>query len=294
MINPELGYSDKTQALIERQCRNVERKSFRLQKDKAAEAILKTYDLFDLPRPKRVVWCADPFTSVYQGSARSALDYDFDYYIIQHEYIENPDEDLPVNDNDHKYLAYCELLMEAKEHGAGYRVEWEDTLYIVPTPLVVIDSQNRFHNEDGPAIRWKQGKSFYFLYGESFEKELWERVTSGNFTAKELMAIEDTDKRAIAMTYLAPADMIEQMHMKLLHVGIKGNKLYECKNYLDSGETEYALWMKDASTPRQFIHFVPKDFDFHKNADEATAGCFRNGGGDLMPLEDYLLIEQEA
>jgi len=184
--------------------------------------------------------------------------------------------------------------LQALEAGAGYRVEYEDILYIVPTPLVVIDAQNRFHSEDGPAIRWKQGKKFYYLYGENFEKKLWDRITSGNLTAQEMMAIEDTDQRSIAMTYLRPEDMIQQMNMKLLHTGIKGNKLYECKNYLDSGETEYALWMKDASTPREFIHFVPKDFDFHKNADEATAGMLRNGAGDRLPLEDYLAISEEG
>ena len=56
-----MDYSQKTQDLIERQCRNVERKDFVLDKKKSEELIMKTYDLFRLPRPKKVVWCKDIF-----------------------------------------------------------------------------------------------------------------------------------------------------------------------------------------------------------------------------------------
>jgi hypothetical protein len=214
--------------------------------------------------------------------------------VFSYEYVRNPESEWPPNENDEKYLAYSELLLQALEYGAGYRVEWEDTLYIVPTPIVRIDSQNRFHSDDIPAIQWKGGWKGHYLYGEYFEKKLWSRITSGNFTAKELMEIEDSDQRSIAMTYLVPSDMLEQLNAKLLHTGVRGNKLYECKDYLGSDKTEFALWMKDASTPREFISFVPKDFDHHNNADEATAGMFRTGDGRSMPLEDYLNLSVEA
>jgi len=36
MIDKKLGYSPKTQELIDRMCRNVERKDFKLEKKKAA------------------------------------------------------------------------------------------------------------------------------------------------------------------------------------------------------------------------------------------------------------------
>lgn len=47
-------YSKKTAELIERQCRNVERADFDLDKKSAEESILKTYDIFNLPRPKKI------------------------------------------------------------------------------------------------------------------------------------------------------------------------------------------------------------------------------------------------
>ncbi len=56
-----MEYSTKTQELIDRQCRNVERLAFKLEKKKAEECLLKTYDLFGLSRPKNIIWLKDIF-----------------------------------------------------------------------------------------------------------------------------------------------------------------------------------------------------------------------------------------
>src|SRR3990167_4689006 len=74
-------YSQATEALIDRMCRNVERKDFVLNKEMAEECILKTYDLFNLKRPSNVVWFKDIFDEKWgkicdlawsAGSVRSA------------------------------------------------------------------------------------------------------------------------------------------------------------------------------------------------------------------------------
>ena len=124
-----MDYSKETAELIERQCRNVERSDFVLEKKKAEELILKTYDLFNLTRPKKIQWCVDLSDKDFQRSAWSAgsawsawsaIDYDFDWYIFEFEYCKNPDASRLPNENDWKYLEYCELLMQAKEAGLGY------------------------------------------------------------------------------------------------------------------------------------------------------------------------------
>jgi hypothetical protein len=71
MIDEKLGYSPKTQKLIEKLYKLAERKSYTLKKKEAEETILKTYDLFDLPRPKNVVWF-DHLTQEFLGNAYSA------------------------------------------------------------------------------------------------------------------------------------------------------------------------------------------------------------------------------
>jgi hypothetical protein len=250
-------YSQATQDLIDRIIRCEKREDFILDKPKAEECILKTYDLFNLKRPSKVVWLADIFDKEYQEKsklrwlskptwlmesawpadsiwlmestrlvssvrlmestrsaesarsawsaestrsawlawlewssdsmwlAESALDYDFGCYISKFEYCQNPHKDRPPNSNDIKYLEYSELLLQAKEYGMGYRVEYKDTLYCVPTPLVLLDNQKRFHSLEKPAIRWKGGSEFYFIHGVNFPKDLWEKIIN-----KELISIE--------------------------------------------------------------------------------------------------------
>ena len=199
-------YSQKTADLIERMCRNAERKDFVLDKKKAEECLLKTYDLFGLKRPKKIAWYTDIFEKEFDDAARSAgaawaaPDYDFDWFVIENEYCENPEGEKP-NRHDKIYLQYSELLMEAKEAGLGYRVEWEDTLYLVPTPLVLLNQQNQFHSPHAPAIRWKDGSKFYYLNGVNFPFNLWQKVVSREMSMKEVLAIEDIDQRTQAMRF---------------------------------------------------------------------------------------------
>jgi len=81
----------------------------------------------------------------------TALDYDFDYFVIEHEYCKNRKDNKgdDPNENDRKYLKYSELLLQALEYGLGYRVEWEDTLYLIPTPIVRIDQLVRHYKDYG-------------------------------------------------------------------------------------------------------------------------------------------------
>lgn len=177
-----MNYSQKTQDLIDRQCRVAERKDFILNKELAEELIMKTYDLFNLERPKNTKWFVDlsskewhrlysptshswsnrpnisaisawlsssaflassnglawlPSSARSTRSNSSALDYNFDLFVFAFEYKENQTNG-PINENDIKYLEYCELLLQAKEAGLGYMIEWEDTLYLVPNKNTII------------------------------------------------------------------------------------------------------------------------------------------------------------
>lgn len=282
-----MNYSKETHELIERMCRNVERASFKLDKKKAKEAILNTYDLFDLPRPKKVVWFDSPLEKDFEdnssyawsawsawstrsawsawsawsagsaGSARSArsawsagsaswtgLDYDFDWYVIEHEYIKNRKDnpgDEP-NEHDEKYLAYSELLMEAKEAGLGYRVELDDVLYLAPTPIVKIDEQNRFHSEKEPAIKWK-GSETYMLHGVKFEKEWWYKIVNDKLSPEEILAIDNIEHRRIAWEYMNKKKLEGLKDFKVLDEIKDDGKGYPMRviqfNHPDAGEIRY-------------------------------------------------------
>jgi len=178
--------------------------------------------------------------------------------------------------------------MQAKEYGAGYRVEWEDTLYIVSTPLVRIDTQNRFHSEDAPAIRWKGGKEFYYLRDESFDKPLWQKIVDKTITADEVMKIADSDKRAIAISMLKPEEMLKQLKAELIDTGAEGTKLYACKNFMGTRKIEYCMFMKDWSTDRTFIEFVPPAIGRKGSAVLCQAAAYG------IPEDQYLAINDRG
>lgn len=247
-----MDYSPKTQELIERQCRNVERKDFVLDKKLSEELILKTYDLFGLDRPKKVVWFNDLTSDTWNDvassawsawsawsassassarsawsarSALSALDYDFDWYIFTFQYKEDQ-VCAPINENDIKYLEYCELLMSAKEAGLGYRIEWEDTLYLVPTPIVRLndDTPPQFHSDQLPAISWKDGQELYYLDGVNLPKKLWQKIISKEMSFSEIMKIEISDQRTVALKY-NPQAIIKE-NATLIDKDNRNNELY--------------------------------------------------------------------
>ena len=324
-------YSQKTEELIERMCRNVEREDFVLDKSKAEELILRTYDLFNLPRPKNIVWCKDIFDKNFQRSTRSAgstrsarsaesagstrsawsawsawstesaesawstgstgsawsawsaLDYDFDWYVFEFEYCQNPNKGKLPNENDLKYLEYSELLMQAKEVGLGYRIEWEGTLYLIPTPLVKINARNLFHSDIYPAIRWKDGREFYHLNGVNFPEDLWKKVVSKEMPFEEILAIKDIDQRTQAMRYGDVQKFFEHTKSTLLDSSDKGNELWFVPQSAGIFRIDaYFLKYKDPSTDKIYMSGIDPEIGQKKDADLSMA--WKHGG---IPLEDY-------
>ena len=240
-----MDYSQETQNLIDRMCRNVERADFELDKKNAEECLLKTYDLFKLKRPQKIVWFKNIFSTKWGDVARSAesawsagsaLDYDFNWYIFEFEYCQNPDKDRLPNKNDRRYLEYCELLMKAKEYGLGYRIEFKDILYLVPTPLVRLDKQNRYHSELGQSLWWKDGKKFYYLHGVNFPEDLYYKVISGDMPMAEILKIKDIDQRTQAIKYAK--DGLRDFYLK------QGGKKIDEIDKLDYKKrpVHYELW----------------------------------------------------
>ncbi len=342
-----MDYSQKTQDLIDRMCHIVERKDFVIDKKRAEELILKTYDLFNLMRPQKIVWCIDIFDKNYgkacdsarsarsagsawsagsAGSARSAwsagsagsagsawsawsarsagsagsawnarsarsarsagsagsawsawsagsawnaLDYDFDWYIFEFEYCQNPDKDKLPNKNDFKYLAYCDLLIKANEAGLGYMVEHEDILYCVPTPLVLIDAQNRFHSLEKPSIRWKGGAEFYYIHGANFDKGLWEKIVNKKLEALEILKLSNIEQRYIALKLFGASNLLKELKGELLDKSNR-NELYGLKNIIPDKILKL-LKYRCPSTGREYVKFVPYEFE---NADVAQAWSF--------------------
>ena len=302
-----MNYNQKTQDLIDRMCRYVERKEFTLEKKKAEEKLLQTYDLFNLPRPKKLIWLKSPFDEKFAMSAMSArsamsawfamsagwtgLDDDFYYFVFEYEYYLNPDLDKLPNEHDKKYLKYSELLLECLEAGLGYRVEWEDTLYLAPTPIVRLnnDTPPTYHSDQLPAIKW-DNQEFYYLDGVNLQKDLWQSILSQKMTFKEIMAIEISDQRTVALKYNPQAILNE--NSILVHKDDRNNELYRIEGQALNRDLGFdKIWFLKMLCPtgRIFIEGVPPD-EAEKNPNATNMQALLCG----LTLSEYQIMKLES
>ena len=165
----------------------------------------------------------------------------------------------------------------------------EDTVYIIRKPIFLArDEQGRLHNDSRMAIEWADGKGIYFLHGQEFGKELFDKIASQKMTIKDVMAIENADQRTMAISMLRPDRLLKHMGAKLVHTGQRGTKLYEVKNFMDTGDTEYCMHMQDSSTDRSFIEWVEPKVGKKHDADAAQAAAWG------LSKEVYLSLGAEA
>ena len=144
----------------------------------------------------------------------------------------------------------------------GYRVEWEDVLYCAPTPIVRLneDAPPQYHSDQLPAIAWKGGAEFFYLDGVNFEKELWQKVVSKEMTFKEIMAIEISDQRTVALKY-NPEAIIKE-NAKLIHADNRSNELYLIEGQQINKDLDFPkIWFLKMLCPtgRTFVEGVPPD-----------------------------------
>jgi len=186
-----------------------------------------------------------------------------------------------------KWITIQTELLKALENGLGFYFPMRDKLILVPIPRMILAAE-RLHYDHGKAVSWSDGTGFYFLRGVQFEEPLYNKIVNLDLTAEEVLTIPNADQRAAAMSMLRPDRLLKQMKAELIHTGIKGTELYLVKNFMGTRRTEYCMHMKDASTDRTFIEWVEPTIGKQGNADLCQANAFG------IPVEDYILIDQEA
>ena len=198
------------------------------------------------------------------GLAELAVDYDFDWYVFAFEYCQaNKD----FNKNDLLYLDYCELLMRAQEYGLGYRVEYDNTLHLVSTPLVLLDSDNRFHSDNAPAIRWKEGAELYFIHGVKVDKKIV--LNPETITKEEIVNEKNEEVRRVMAERVGAEKFCKMMNFEVLSEDDFG-ALLQTKINEDIYTYAHVLC---PSTGREYYLQVPHDLDEALLALRASKGA---------------------
>lgn len=148
----------------------------------------------------------------------------------------------------------------------------------------------QLHSDQAPAIEWHDGYKMWCLDGSTYTHDVWEKIVTQTATMEDVQRIENADARAIAMRYLRPDRLLKACNAKLISTGVKGTRLYEVPNFMDTGRTEYLMLMTCPSTGREFVEGVHPDIGAQGDADLAQASAWVDEDGNPLCLEDYLTM----
>ncbi len=122
------------------------------------------------------------------------------------------------------------------------------------------DEDNRMSNDQRSAISWRDGYEQFYLDGVFFRKELWEKIVSKTMTFQEIMAIEISDQRTVALKY-NPEAIIKE-NAQLVHKDHRNNELYKIEGQKINKDLDFPkIWFLKMLCPtgRTFVEGVPPD-----------------------------------
>ena len=182
------------------------------------------------------------------------------------------------NDDLKKYKKYL-------KSGVFYGVFLDGLAVVCSRPKFISrDARNLLDSDHQAAIEWKDGFKLHYLHGVHFDEATWKKIVNQEITLETLGEITNADQRAVAVQMLKPELLLKQVKAKLIHTGIKGTRLYEVPNFMDTGDTEYCMRMKHPSLKTEYLEWVEPSIGKQGDADVCQANAFG------IPLEDYLLM----
>ncbi|WP_234817977.1 hypothetical protein [Mycolicibacterium sphagni] len=191
-------------------------------------------------------------------------------------------------------------LRAACRDGLGWLIAADHIAIIVPSPLVRF-AEGRpgvLHDDNGRmAVVWPDGHGYYFLHGVEFDKRLYFQVIDHELLVQDIAALDNADRRAIALQYLTFEQLALDSDAELLDRGVRGTALYRLElpprlardRKPDYGRYDYFIHMRDASHPeREFIEWVDPQIGRQRSAELCQAYAFG------ITLDDWLSIEHEG
>ena len=168
----------------------------------------------------------------------------------------------------------------------GFVIPYKGIVFISEAPTKIVWEDGILHYDQGKAVEYADGYGLYSLKGVTFEEELYWKIVEEAITAEEVIKIQPIEKRMAAIAMLKPDEMMKQMNGKLIDTGKKETKLYQVDNYMDTGDTEYAMVMECPSTGRIYVEWSPPEIGKQGSADLCQAAALN------LPLEDYLTMQE--
>ncbi len=214
----------------------------------------------------------------YEPFLYAGIFYD-SYWVAFYDYFEKIKINIPK-----EFKTYNELI---KNSHCAFILPFQN-LCIVSRPHTAIRRENDLlHSDQKPAIEWADGYKLYYLKGVEFTFDEWSKIKDKTFTIKDLMGIDNADKRAVALSMLSPEVLLKHVGGKLINTGSRGTKLYKVENLLDTNRTEYCITMKCPSTGRDFLEWVLPEVGEKGDADLCQRSAWTDDKGKILSQNDY-------
>lgn len=284
--NPELCIVDSPQAVIFAANLFLNNKFTREQADECA---MKANELSADPDGKEKLksFCKPGTVKTYNPSNfLNVLDWGWvSYYSFFH------DIGVDYEDAAEAFREFRQLL-EANVYST---LLFDEVVVASRLPLEIHkNAENRPHNATGPAIRFADNFSIYYLNGISFGHtgncDLILKLQAGEMTMTDILKISNVDQRTQAYRYADPDSFFREVNAVVLDTySKKNNKTGEVINYSlvripqnnIFSETAYFMRYDCPSTGKQYISGVTEA----KTVPQAMAWKFKTTEADWCALE---------
>ena len=168
-------------------------------------------------------------------------------------------------------------------------IRTQDIVYVLVAPTIRRED-GRLHSDQRPALEWENGTGQYYIDGVNLPKELWESILSQKMTFAEIMKIDISDQRTVALKYNPQAILNEGS--TLVHKDHRNNELYLIEGKQINKDLEAPkIWFLKMLCPtgRTFIEGVPPD-EAEKNPNATYLQALLCG----LTLQEYLDMELES
>jgi len=138
-------------------------------------------------------------------------------------------------------------------------VTTDTVAYVLVAPTIRREN-GQLHSDQRPAVEWENETGQYYLDGVSLPKELWQKIISNTMSFSEIMAIEISDHRTVALKY-NPEAIIKE-NAELIHADNRNNELYKIEGQQINKDLEFPkIWFLKMKCPtgRYFVEGVPPE-----------------------------------
>lgn len=173
--------------------------------------------------------------------------------------------------------------MDFMKKGIWNLVLADQAAFIAKMPLYLkCDSEMRLSNNQGPAIRFRDGTAHQYIRNIYFSPELYEKITSKTLPIKEVLTLQNMEQRMMALNIYGPEKILEEVDAKKID-SWKEYELYEISSLIE-GRNLKLLKYPDPSTDRVYPSFVPDNCDTCRKA-KAWKFQIKESEVDLIKVE---------